>query len=155
MLHLWIIFIGLFLTTATPAADGQVPAAGGFKAEITSVAIPVDRRPVVTVSVSDANGKALDIQDFDPQGVKFTIAALTQGKNGEADYHNYVLAKVPGKEYVFNGESKKPVLAETLQPSRDSGGVFARLRAGSFTYRFATALRPITMPARLMSSVPN
>jgi len=140
MHYLWIIFIGLFLAAATPAADGQVPAAGGFKAEITAVAIAADRRPVVTFSISDTNGKPLALENLDVQSVKFTIAKLTNGKNGEADYHNYVLANVAGKDYVFKGQTQKPALTETLQPSSDSGGTFSRLRPGSFTYRFATAL---------------
>jgi len=140
MQRLWMGFIILFLAAATPTADGQIPASGGFKAEITGVTIPADRRPLVNFTVSDANGKPLDLHDLDPQSVKFTIAALKTDKNGAADYHNYVLTKVAGKDYAFKGESKKPVLAETLQPSNDAGGVIARLRAGSFSYRFATAL---------------
>ena len=106
MQRVWIGLVILFLAVATPMADGQVPASGAFKAEITAVTIPADRRPVVSFTISDANGKALELQDLDPQSVKFTIAALKTGNNGAADYHNYVLAKVAGKDYVFKGESK-------------------------------------------------
>jgi len=62
---------------------GQSSAQSGLKATITAVAIPNDRRPVVTFKITDVKGKPLELDDLDPDSVKFTIAALRAGKNGE------------------------------------------------------------------------
>lgn len=71
---------------------------------------------------------------------RFTIAVLSVGKNGERGYQNYVLHRVLGQEYLYRNDRKKPVMAESLQPGADEGGVLSRLRAGVFTYAFKTAL---------------
>ena len=95
------LFLILALTLATaPAAHGQSAPDGSLKAEITAVAIPANRRPIVTFKIADAKGKPLDLDDLDPNSVKFTIAALTVAKSGERDYRNYILAKVAGKDFV-------------------------------------------------------
>src|SRR5947207_12093687 len=72
---------------------------GGLKAEIIAVSIS-GSRPVVTFKISDAKGNPLDITDLDPNSVKFTMAVLRKEKDGGQDYHNYILTKVAGKEYV-------------------------------------------------------
>jgi OmcA/MtrC family decaheme c-type cytochrome len=141
LLRVLLLMSALTFATAPPA-DCQSVADGGLKAEITGVAIPADRRPVVTFKIADAKGKPLDLEDLDPNSVKFTIAALKVGKSGEQDYRNYILAKVTGKDFVFKGATKKPALAETLQPGFDQGGVLSRARPGVFTYAFKTALPP-------------
>ncbi|HEY2988527.1 MAG TPA: OmcA/MtrC family decaheme c-type cytochrome [Candidatus Binatia bacterium] len=139
LLRVFSVVLGLILSTAAVVHNQTAPD-GGLKAEITGVAIPANRRPVVTFKITDAKGKPLELEELDPNSVKFTIAALTVAKSGEQDYRNYILAKVAGKDYVFKGESRKPALAETLQPSADDGGVLARRSPGVFTYTFKTAL---------------
>lgn len=129
-----------FALSVVAVARGQSPSGDGLKAEIIGVVIPADRRPVVTFKISDAKGKPLDVADLDPDSIKFTVAALKAGKNGESDYQNYLLSKVAGKDYLYKGETRKPALAETLQPGFDPGGVLARQRPGLFTYTFKTAL---------------
>ena len=124
------------------AARGQSDPGGGLKAEIASVTVPADRRPVVTFRITDGKSKPLELGDLDADSVKFTIATLKAGKNGESDYQNYVLSKVAGKDYVYKGETGKPALAESLQPGFDPGGVLAKQRPGLFTYTFKTALPP-------------
>src|SRR5919109_1896541 len=135
----WILTFILTLFAVSAAQSQNTPGAG-LKAEIIGVTIPDNRRPGVTFKISDAKEKPLDMSELDPESIKFTIAAVKVGKDGEKDYHNYILNKVAGKEYVYKGESKKPVLAETLQPEVDEGGKLARLRPGVFTYTFKTAL---------------
>lgn len=125
---------------APPAVHSQSAPDSGLKAEITGVSIPADRRPVVTFKISDAKGKPLDLDDLDPNSVKFTIAALKVGEGGDNDYYNYILSKVNGRDYLYKGETKKPALAETLQPDLDQGGALARVRPGVFTYTFKTPL---------------
>jgi len=139
LLFVLILIFG-FAFARPQVVSGQGGPDGGLKAEITGVSIPGNRRPVVTFKIYDSRGKPLGLEDLDPNSVKFTIAALKTGKSGDRDYENYILAKVNGQDYVYKGETKKPVLAETLQSSTDQGGVFARLRPGVFTYTFKTAL---------------
>ena len=125
---------------SAPALHSQDRSEGGLKAEITGVSIPASRKLVVTFKISDLKGKALELDDLDANSVKFTIAALKVGKSGETDYHNYILSKVAGKDYVYKGQTRKPALTETSQPIGDQGGILARVRAGTFTYTFKTAL---------------
>ncbi len=139
LLRVLFLILAVALST-TAVSHSQSAPDGGLKAEIAGVTIPGNRRPVVTIKITDAKGKPLDLEDLDPNSVKFTIAALKVAKSGEQDYHNYILAKVIGKDYVFKGETRKPALAETLQPSADEGGALARARPGVFTYTFKTAL---------------
>src|SRR5215467_9184982 len=129
-----------FVSVQPSELRGQSSANGGLKAEITGVSVPPGRRPVVTFKISDLKGRPLELEDLDPNSVKFTIAALKTGKSGEHDYTNYILTKVSGKDYVYKSEAKKPVLADTLQPDADQGGTFAQLRPGVFTYTFKTPL---------------
>jgi OmcA/MtrC family decaheme c-type cytochrome len=133
-------FLVFVLALHGTSASAQVSAEGGLKAEITGVAIPADRRPVVTFKIADRAGKPLDVNELDADSVKFTIAALKVGKDGAREYHNYILAKVAGKEYVFGNQTRKPALAETLQPSADEGGTLKHAGAGVYTYSFKTAL---------------
>ncbi|MSP38942.1 MAG: OmcA/MtrC family decaheme c-type cytochrome [Deltaproteobacteria bacterium] len=125
-----------------PALPGyaQSNAEGGLKAEISAVAIPANRRPMATFKITDASGKPLELNALDADSVKFTIAVLKIGKGGEQDYQNYLLSRVAGKNWVFRGETRKPVLSETMQPDSDQGGSFARLAPGVFTYTFKSAL---------------
>ena len=134
----FIFLIGVICAVVS-ALYAQNAADGGLKAEIIAVSIS-GSRPVVTFKISDAKGNPLDIADLDPNSVKFTMAVLRKEKDGGQDYYNYILTKVAGKEYVYKGETRKPVLAETLQPAADDGGVVARLRPGVFSYTFKTAL---------------
>jgi OmcA/MtrC family decaheme c-type cytochrome len=136
----WPTFcLALFMISGVSSVHAQ-SSPGGLKAEITGVAIPASRRPLVTFKVSDAKGKSLDLDDLDPNSVKFTIAVVKVGNSGESDYQNYILTKVAGREYVYKGETRKPALAESLQPDLDQGGVLTRARPGVLTYAFKTAL---------------
>jgi len=113
---------------------------GGLASKITVVSVPAGRRPVVTFTASDGRGKPLDLGALDAGSVKFTIAALRPTTSGNREYHNYLLTKVSGKEFVFKDEIKKPALTETLQPDYDQGGVLKQIRPGLLTYTFNTAL---------------
>lgn len=132
------ILLGFFFTHS--ASYAQVSAAQSLKTEITGVRISADRRPILTFKINDGQGRAVELSDLDDGSIRFTIAAIKAEPNGQTSYHNYILTKVTGKEYVYQGEIKKTALAETLQPDLDKGGAIARLRPGVFTYTFKTAL---------------
>jgi OmcA/MtrC family decaheme c-type cytochrome len=134
------IFIVLLVLARACDGSAQNSLETGLKVEITGASIPAHRRPVVTFKITDLGGKALELKDLDADGVKFTIAALKTSKSGEAEYQNYILTKVTGKAYVYKGETRQPVLAETMQPDVDPSGVLTRVGLGVFTYSFKTAL---------------
>ena len=79
--------------------------------------IGADGRAEVMVTITDGQGKPFALIDLDANSVKFTIAAVKADNTGATNYFNYILTKVSGKDYVLNGETKKPALAETLQPT--------------------------------------
>ena len=133
------LFLFMFMVAAAPTAYGQ-SSVGGLRADITAVTIPANRRPVVTFKVSDAKGRTIQLEDLDPDSVKFTIAVLKAGKSGEGDYQNYILTKVAGRDYVYKGETRKPALTETLQPDFDRDGALVRAQPGVLAYTFKTAL---------------
>ncbi len=129
-----------FFLIAAELNLAQLASGQGLKAEITRVKIPRNRRPVVTFKIHDSKGKPLTIKDLDRRGIRFTIATVKVDRNGKTRYHNYVLQKVRGKDYVYKGERKKPVLAVTLQPDRDRRGKFVKQGKGIYDYTFRKAL---------------
>lgn len=134
---LLLLFLG-FSLLSPDRAFAQAAAGNGLRAQIVGVKIAADRRPVVTFRISDSRGNPLDRSQL--EDIRFTIAGIKTGDGGETSYHNYVLSKIPGREYVYKGQRRKPALAETSQPDYDRDGSFARLKPGLFTYTFKTAL---------------
>lgn len=134
---LLFLALGFFFLYPAPA-HGQPSVGEGLKAQIIGVKIPENRKPIVTFRISDAKGAPLDRSAL--EDVRFTLAAIKTGERGETSYHNYVLSKIPGREYVYKGERKKPALAETLQPDYDRGGSLTRVKPGLFVYSFKMAL---------------
>ncbi|HEY3304063.1 MAG TPA: OmcA/MtrC family decaheme c-type cytochrome [Candidatus Binatia bacterium] len=132
------VFLSLALVVFAVPIHAQPATSEGLKAEITGVTILENRRSVVIFKISDAQGRPLDRSDLGE--IRFTIAKVQAGAQGQPAYSNYVLFKVPGREYVYKGERKNPALADTLQPDYDRDGTFARLKPGVFTYTFKTAL---------------
>lgn len=105
----------------------------GIKATIIGVTIPAHHRPVVAMRITDSKDHPLELSDLDADSIRFTVAAIKTEKNGETRYRNYILTRVTGKEYLYKGETRKPALAETLQPGYDDGGVLTRTKPGFFT----------------------
>ena len=112
----------------------------GIKAAIIGVTIPVHRRPVVAVKITDAKDHPLALSDLDANSIRFTVATIETEGSGETRYHNYILTRVIGKEYVYKDETRNPALFETLQPGLDEQGILAQNKPGLFTYTFKAAL---------------
>ena len=113
---------------------------GGLKAEIVIAKVDTHRRPSVTFKISDAQGTPLDFKDIDGESLKFTIAVIKEEKAGATQYQNYILANVIGGQFSFRGETRKPALSQTQQPTVDRGGTLVKLQPGVFHYTFKTAL---------------
>jgi hypothetical protein len=77
------IFLILLMPSGLASVHAQSPL-GGLKAEITAVMIAANRRPVVTFNVRDVKGQPVDLDDLDPNSVRFTIAAQKVGKAARA-----------------------------------------------------------------------
>ena len=135
--HLTILLLGTWLSLPASVDAQNAP---GLKAEIKGIKLSADRRLVVTLKLSDGQGKSVELTELERNSIKFTLASIKEEKNGATSYHNYILTKVSGKEYVFNGETKKPALVETLQPDYDQGGTLKQVRPGVLTYNFKTPL---------------
>ena len=117
----WLIFSLL--------CDSQIWAetTAGLSAAITEAHIGAHRRPIATVKITDGKEKALELADLDAGSIAFTIAAVNATEAGETRYHNYILNRVAGQEFMYNGTPTKPVLSEALQPDVDRGGAPAKL----------------------------
>jgi len=96
-------------TTVSPSTEGNIQA--------TITGVTVSSPPVVTFTLNDENGKPLDPNDVLAAGgrARFTIAQIA----ADGNYKNYILNS-------------------SGQPAFDSGGVFATVSPGTYTYTFKT-----------------
>ncbi len=112
------------------SAEDAVWTRPGLQITITNVTIPDDRKPVVTFFVGDANAVALDrTGNFTPGTVatSFILAYLPQNATQYVDYSTRV--------------QKSPITGvSAAQASTDSGGTYADLGNGNYTYTFGTTL---------------
>ena len=113
----------------------------GLEVEVSSVTIPADLRPVVSLSIKDDQGHALDRAGITTPGsvsVSFVLAYLSSSGGVVGQYVPYNTATVTGKTV----KGVPPALASALQPKSDSGGTWTVVdaAAGTYTYRFGAAL---------------
>ena len=93
-------------TAGPPGSAGPVGATGaialvpgdGLKAEITSVVISPDKKPIVTFKISDAKDRPLKLSDLDGNP-SFTIAQIASDKDtGGTFYQSLIISDVVGVE---------------------------------------------------------
>jgi OmcA/MtrC family decaheme c-type cytochrome len=132
ILGIILISSGILLAQAGPSE--------GILSEITNVSIGEDMIPIVTFTLTDADGNPLKMEDV--ASVRFLMARVDEDETyGIPRYFNYFKRDVEGAEYQFGGETLQPVLASASQPTFESGeGVFAELESGVYTYTFGQAL---------------
>jgi OmcA/MtrC family decaheme c-type cytochrome len=102
----------------------------GLNVKILDVQIPADRRPVVTLQLSDGKGQPLDREgNLTPGSVSMgIILAYLRGENNQ--YWTY-----------STRAQKSPITGVTEnQAAADSGGVFTSLGDGLYSYKFKTVL---------------
>ena len=130
----------LLLFTPSPLAFGAIAPGDGITLKITGTSIGADLKPVVSFTLTDVAGNPLRLADADANSIRFTIAAIRNDPDTPNDtkYVNYVVSTVAGAPYQFNGATKQPVLASATQAAVDTGGTFADLGGGKFTYTFKT-----------------
>lgn len=107
-----------------------------FTIDSASVASP----PVVVFSVTTADGRgvALDQTDVSGRALRFTIAKLVAGQNGDADHwQSYILTtETPG--VGAPGPGGMPVLTSASQGTTESSGTLEDLGDGRYRYTFGT-----------------
>jgi OmcA/MtrC family decaheme c-type cytochrome len=128
-----------------PAGPAGVagPAGPGLTIKVTAVELPADGKPVVSVTISDGEGRPLSYKKL--EGYGFTIAQVVVDETtGLSKHQSLLLREVKGQPYVFEGETRQPKLATATQPFADSGGAWTEQGEGLYTYTFTNTL---TLPA--------
>jgi OmcA/MtrC family decaheme c-type cytochrome len=132
LISMLVAAVGLFIIfdpAGLTGAQEQVLPKPGLKVEITDVTIPGDRKPVVTFNITDERGNALDRNGVRTEGrvtLRFIIAWI---KQGQRQYTAYTVRRQTGA-----------VLGTVEQANTDSGGTFAEIGPGTYTYTFGTVL---------------
>src|SRR3972149_5120220 len=107
-----------------PSCKSFVVPGEGVKVEITGVEFPADGKPVVALTITDAEGRPLAAKVLEGHG--FTIAQIVVDEaTGLSKYQNLLVRDVQGRAYTVAGESKQPALAKATQPFADSGGMWS------------------------------
>lgn len=118
----------------------------GLVANISDVTFSAEGKPVVTLSLTDAAGRPLTPQALEGSG--FTIAQiLTDEATGLTKYQSLLVREVKGAPYRAGSETRQPALATTTQAFAESGGAWAELAPGEFTYTFTNTLTLAPDPA--------
>lgn len=110
------------------SASDSVWIRPGLKVNILNVAIPADRKPVVTFKITDGSDQSLDREGKVTPGavsLSFILAYLPQNADQYVDYSVRAASA--------NGVTEQ-------QAGTDSGGSYASLGDGTYTYTFKTVL---------------
>ncbi|HZD55449.1 MAG TPA: OmcA/MtrC family decaheme c-type cytochrome, partial [Anaerolineales bacterium] len=121
-----------------PPGRSFVDPGEGLKIEITGVEFPDNGNPVVSLSLTDADGRPLPPDDL--EGYGFTLAQIIVGEETDiSHYQNLLVHDVEGQPYTVAGEERQPALAQATQPFADSEGTWSENEDGTLTYTFANA----------------
>ena len=139
-------------TNGDPGQDGQdgedlmaEPASLDF--EITGVT--VSGAPVVTFTATNEDGdlyNGLDQSLVDDRSIRWTIAKLVPGEDGDADAWQSYVNTTEDTSSSTAGPDDVPVLSSATQATTDSGGTLAYVGDGTYTYTFGTDITAVTSP---------
>ena len=136
-----------------PGATGEPGPAGqsfaipgeGLVAEISSVEFSDDGKPIVTLRMTDAEGRPQTPETL--EGYGFTIAQiLVDESTGLSKYHNLLVREVEGAEYTVGSETFQPAVAKASQPFADTEGIWTAGDNGMYTYTFNNTLTTAVDP---------
>ena len=129
-----------------PPGKSFVILGEGLNVEITGVEFPADGRPVVTLTLTDADGRPLPAEAL--EGYGFTIAQIVVDEaTGLSHYQNLLVRDVEGQPYTVGAESREPALTTAPQAFADNDGEWAAEGDEVYTYTFANALTSPVDPA--------
>ncbi len=117
------------------------PASEGLEIAITGVEFSIHNKPIVTLTLANANGDPVSPTDL--EGYGFTIAQLIETEYQSVNilrYQSLLVREVEGKPYTVDGQTLQPALAKTTQAFADSGGEWVDNGDGTHTYTFSNTL---------------
>jgi OmcA/MtrC family decaheme c-type cytochrome len=127
-----------------PAGQSFVVPGAGLKVKITGAEFPATGKPVVSLTVTDGDGRPLPAKAI--EGYGFTIAQIVVDDTTHlSKYQNLLLHQVKGIPYTLNGVVKQPALAQGMQPFGDTGGAWTGDN-GQYTYTFSNTLTGSVVP---------
>ena len=115
--------------------------------EITDVSI--DATSVVTFMVyneDDEPFNGLDTDSLSANGMRFAIAKLVPGEDGDSDSWQSYLNTTEDTTDSEAGPDGVPVLTEATQATYETSGTLAYLGSGEYTYTFAADFTAVTDP---------
>ena len=122
-----------------PGSTGKSVPGAGLNVNITNVQIPASKKPVVSLTLTDAAGRPQTAEAV--EGYGFTIAQIVvDAGTGLTKYQNLLVRELQGTPYTVTGQVKQPALAKGSQPFADSGGAWAAQGDGKYTYTFSNTL---------------
>ncbi|MBI5052178.1 MAG: OmcA/MtrC family decaheme c-type cytochrome [Chloroflexi bacterium] len=132
---------------AGPAGKAAINVPGaGLKIKILDAKIPDNGKPVITLSITDADGRPMSNKVL--EGYGFTIAQImTDEATGLTKYQNLLTRDVDGRPYTVGGKTVQPAMAKAKQAFADSGGVWAAVDDIKFTYTFTNTVTTPANPA--------
>ncbi len=132
---------------AGPAGKAAINVPGaGLKVKILDAKIPDNGKPVVTLSITDADGRPMSNKAL--QSYSFTIAQIVVDEaTGLSKYQNLLMRDVDGRAYTVDGKTVQPAAAKAKQPFSDSGGVWAAVDDVKYTYTFTNTVTTPANPA--------
>ena len=127
-----------------PGKDGApavvaLPPGPGLIVKITGVEFPSDGKPVISLTITDAEGHPQKATAL--EGYGFTMAQVVEDEITKlTKYQNLLTRDVKGQPYNAGGETKEPALATATQAFADSGGAWSDAGNGNVTYTFTNTL---------------
>lgn len=124
---------------AGPQGQAFVVPGPGLNLEITSVEFPADGKPVVSLTLTDADGRPQKPEAL--EGYGFTVAQIVVDEDtGLSNYQNLLVREVEGQPFTVGGETRQPALAKATQPFAESDGTWQAVGDGQYTYTFTNTL---------------
>lgn len=121
-----------------PPGRSFVAPGQGLIIEITGVEFPDGSNPVVSLALTDADGRPLPPENL--EGYGFTLAQIVVDEETDiSHYQNLLIREVEGETFTVEGETRQPALAQATQAFADSDGTWAEAEDGTLTYTFANA----------------
>jgi len=113
-----------------------IPLLGeGLMVDITGVDFAADGKPVVTLALTDSDGRPLPVEAL--EGYGFTIAQIVVDEETDlSQYQNLLVHEVEGQPYTVGSENKEPALAIATQAFADSDGEWSDQGDGGYIYLY-------------------
>lgn len=124
--------------------DGEDLTAEPSELDVTISGVEIGTSTVVTFSVANEDGEAFN--RLSEASMRFAIAKLVPGENGDADAWKSYINTTASTSTSTAGPNGVPVLASATQATTESDGTLAYMGGGVYTYTFADDITNVTSP---------